>query len=82
MYERYIDRLPLIRPQLRARSATQVCALTGNRTSDLLVRKPVLNALSHTSQGPMNVLTFTTRVQSLIQYMGLYFILQSIEKFP
>ena len=31
--------------------ASQACALTGNRTSDLLVHRPVLNSLSHTSQG-------------------------------
>ena len=31
--------------------ATQACALTGNQTSDLLIRKPALNPLSHTSQG-------------------------------
>ena len=29
----------------------QVCALTGNRTSNLLVCKQALNPLSHTSQG-------------------------------
>ena len=31
--------------------ATQACALTRNRTSDPLVRRPALNPLSHTSQG-------------------------------
>ena len=30
---------------------TQVCALTGNQTGDLLVRRLALNPLSHTSQG-------------------------------
>ena len=30
---------------------TQACAQTGNRTSDLLVCRPALNPLSHTSQG-------------------------------
>ena len=31
---------------------TQACALTGNQTGNPLVRRPVLNPLSHTSQGP------------------------------
>ena len=31
--------------------ATQACDLTGNRTSNPLVHRPVLNPLSHTSQG-------------------------------
>ena len=31
--------------------ATQACALTGNWTSDPLVRRPALSPLSHTSQG-------------------------------
>ena len=30
---------------------TQACALTGNRTSDLSVLRPVLYSLSHSSQG-------------------------------
>ena len=31
--------------------AAQVCALTGNQTSDPLVLRPVVNPLSHSSQG-------------------------------
>ena len=31
--------------------ATQTCVLTGNQTSDPLVCRPVLNPLSHSSQG-------------------------------
>ena len=42
--------LPLSRPLLGTWPATQVCALTGNQTSDPLVHRPVLNPLSHTSQ--------------------------------
>ena len=38
-------------PKLGTWPATQACVLTGNWTSDLLVHKPVLNPLSHTSQG-------------------------------
>ena len=51
MCERYIDWLPLACPQLRTQHATQACALTGNRTCDLLVRRLALNPLSHTSPG-------------------------------
>ena len=51
MCERYIDWLSLARPQLGTWPTTQACALTGNQTSDLLLRRPVLNPLSHTSQG-------------------------------
>ena len=36
---------------LGAWPATQACALTGNRIGGPLVRRPVLNPLSHTSQG-------------------------------
>ena len=43
--------LPLVRPVLGTWPAPQACALTGNRTSDPLVCRPVLNPLSHTSQG-------------------------------
>ena len=43
--------LPLPHPLLGAWPATQACALTGNRTSHPLVRRPALNPLSHTSQG-------------------------------
>ena len=43
--------LPLTYPLLGIWPATQACALTGNRTSDPLVLRSVLNPLSHTSQG-------------------------------
>ena len=39
------------RPLLGTWPATQACALIGNRTSDPLVCRPVLNPLSYTSQG-------------------------------
>ena len=38
-------------PPSGKRPATQACALTRNQTCDLFVQKPVLNPLSHTSQG-------------------------------
>ena len=37
-------------PLLRTWPATPGCALSGNRTSDPLVLRPALNALSHTNQ--------------------------------
>ena len=43
--------LLLAQPQLGTWTTAQACALTGNRTRSLLVRRPVLSPLSHTSQG-------------------------------
>ena len=52
--ERNTDvRLLLTRPLLGTWPTTQACALTGNRTSNPLVRSPVLAPLSHTSQGSL-----------------------------
>ena len=51
MCERNIHQLPLAHAQLRTWPATQACALTGNGTGDLLVHRPGLNSLNHTSQG-------------------------------
>ena len=42
--------LPLMCPELGTWPTTQACALTGNRTDDLLVHRPALSLLSHTSQ--------------------------------
>ena len=42
--------LPFPCPQLGTWPATQECALTGNRTSNPLVCRPMLNPLSYTSQ--------------------------------
>ena len=38
-------------PLLQTWPASQACALAGNQTGDPLVCRPVLNPLSHTSQG-------------------------------
>ena len=38
--------LPLMHPLLRTWPKTQACALTGNRTSDLLVHRPALNPIA------------------------------------
>ena len=45
--------LPLTCPQLGTCLTTQACALTGNRTGDLSVHRPVLSPLSRPSQGQM-----------------------------
>ena len=51
IYDRNINWLPLAHPQLGTWPTTQACALTGNRTGDILVRRPTLNPLSHTRKG-------------------------------
>ena len=43
--------LPLVHLLLGTWPATQACVLTGNRTGDPLVHRPMLNPLSYTSQG-------------------------------
>ena len=53
MCQRYIDRLPLPRPQLGTWSATQACVLTGTQTGDSSVHRPALSPPSHTSQGKL-----------------------------
>ena len=67
MCERYIDRLPLARPQLGTWPATQACVLTGNQSGDPLVCRPALNPLSHTSQGsvPLLDISFCSSIQSI-----------------
>ena len=50
--------------------ATQACALTGNRSSDLLVHRLVaLNKLSHTSQGRA---CFSKLSRRQVRYKELY----------
>ena len=50
--ERNINmRLPLTHLLLGTWPTTQACALTSMRTSDLLVCRPAINPLSHSSQG-------------------------------
>ena len=46
--------LPLASPLLGDQPTTQVCALTGNQTSNPVVCRPALNPQSHTSQGKWN----------------------------
>ena len=45
--------------------ATQACALVGNQTGDPLFHSPVLNPLSHTSQG-IEVAIFQNKVWALL----------------
>ena len=51
MCHRNTDWLPLARPQMGTRPATQACAPTRHQTSDPSVCRLMLNSLSHTSQG-------------------------------
>ena len=53
---RYVDLLLLASPPLGTWPATQACALTGNRTGNPLVHRPMLNPLNYTSQGKPNIL--------------------------
>ena len=50
-------------PPLGTWPAAQACALTGNRTGDPLVRRPMLNPLSYTSQGKFAYLNFDMNFQ-------------------
>ena len=56
--------LPLTCPLLGTWPATQACALTGNRTTNPLVHRPVHNRLSHTSQGGTHFRIRETRTWS------------------
>ena len=61
--------LPLVRPLQRTWPAPQACVLTGNRTSNSVVCRPVLNLLSHTSQGLFNIVFVTVlRDRNYYQY--------------
>ena len=57
--------LPLACSRLGTWPATQACALTGNQTGDLLVRRPALNPLSHTSQGSVLISNTNTNRYNL-----------------
>ena len=51
--------------QLGPWSATQSCALTGNRTGDLSVHRSALSPLSHTSQGYLCTLKNKNKMPSI-----------------
>ena len=73
MGESYIHWLPLTHPLLGAWPATQACALTGNRTSDLLVHSPALNPLTHTSQGYSHLILKLEKNKRHFQRVILYY---------
>ena len=64
MCERYIDRSVASHTSPTGTwPATQAWALTGNRTGDLLVHRPALNPLSHTSRGQKFIFFQPRRVE-------------------
>ena len=70
--------LPLPQPLLGTWPATQACALTGNQAPNLLVHRPALNPLSHTSWKTIYTALFTEHYLSVIKFVnfdnvGLYF---------
>ena len=65
--------LPFTRPQLGTRPTTQTCTLTGNRTSNLLVQRPALNPLSHTSQGSILYVLTHSSILIIIVMQALLF---------
>ena len=70
MWERNIDGLPLLRSQVGIWLATQACALTGNRTVNLLVHWPMLSPLSHTCQDmPCSYICFFYLLNCCIRYV-------------
>ena len=75
MCKRYINWLPLECPQLGTQPATQACALTGNRTSNLSVHRLALNPLSHTSQGQYHIFLnqMSYYVHSILVYKSYTF---------
>ena len=64
--------LPLAFPLLGSWPATQACALTGNRTGNPLVHRPVLSPLSYTSQCYMHHLFIHL---SIDRHLGCFHIL-------
>ena len=66
--------LSLMRSLLGTSPATQACALTRNQTSDPLVPRPVLNPLSHMSQGNDAFLILTS--SSLCFSIIIFFFLE------
>ena len=66
--------LLLMHPLLETWHATQASALTENRTSNPLVRRPVLKPLSHTSQGKiLSVMQIYTVFKGIINDKGSTF---------
>ena len=68
MCERCISWLLLECLQLRTWPVTQACALTGNQTSNPLLRRPTLSPLSYTSQGSRAVFSSTKITWQTIKF--------------
>ena len=75
MCERNVNWLPLPCPQMGTWLAPQACAPTGNRPSDLLVRRPALNPLSHTSHGRSVLCILKTQEINMAYHLELYMLL-------
>ena len=58
--------LPLEHPLLGTWPTAQACALTGNQTFNPLVRRPVLNPLSHTSQGRFLIFNISESLMKIL----------------
>ena len=74
--ERHTHHVASCTPPTGAWPATQACALTGNLTGDLLVCRPALNPLSHTSQGCLHMFRYLNTyhcvtVAHAIQYSNI-----------
>ena len=70
MCEREINWLPLTSLQLGTQPATQEYALTRNPTGNLSAGRPVLNPMSHTSQG--SFIEFRERGRNIIWLPPVY----------
>ena len=69
--------LPLAHPLLGSWPTTQVCALTGNRTGNPVVRRPALTPLSHTNQGHFPIILEERKMRkysAMFNYPCFYFI--------
>ena len=81
--ERNIDVwLPLPCSQMGTWPASQVYALTRNQTSNPLVHGPVLNPLSHTSQGSISYFLNDLLLLSFLSFWNYYFIMSDLLTSP
>ena len=67
--------LPLVCPILGTQPPTQACVLTGNWTRDPLFRRPVLNPLSHTSQGLVHIFFINKMAKTVFYCEALTYLL-------
>ena len=64
--------LPLEGPLLGTGLTTQACALMGNQTSYLVVHRPALNSLSHTSQGNFFIVSRSQKEHAYTKQNSLF----------